>query len=110
MIKSGTNKMLLVIVILALSTTWVVQARPQRLPGYQSPFGKPKPNYFGKPKPNIFSNLGNLGGGWSLGKIPGKYPSANGLNYQTGKWQFGAGVGGPLFKPNYAGAGVSFNL
>ena len=55
-----------------------------------------------------------LGGGWSLGKIPGisgphphglggSYPKAYGVNYGSGNFKIGAGAG----KKGYVGVGLS---
>ena len=101
--------------ILLLSASWTVQARPQKLdfalqyPTYHGGFG----NTLGKPV--SLRNPFNLGGGWSLGKTPGRLP-AYGVNYQTGNWKFGAGVNGDFkwkpigFKPTYGGVGASYTF
>merc|ERR1719180_236914 len=82
-------------------------------------YAKPSNSIFVKPqlKPssNFFGNLGNLGGGWTLGKIPGGNP-AYGINYGKNNWKVGAGANGqfnfkpPYVKPTYVGVGAKYTF
>merc|ERR1712212_776269 len=91
------------------------QARPQFKPSnsFGRPQFKPSSSPFGAgagSKPS----LGNLGGGWNLGKIPGG--GAYGINYGKDNWKVGVGANGnfipksPYIKPNYGGVGFSYTF
>merc|ERR1711971_474596 len=82
--------------------TWCFAGRCIPVTALPSILESTNPNYLETSK---LVPVTNLGGSWSVGNIPAG--GASGINYETGPWQFGAGV-----KPNlsYGGVGVSFDL
>merc|ERR1712032_357146 len=119
--QSGTIASMCKNLCLLLILGFVV-ALTQAGPQYKQPssiYAKPSSNILVKPqlKPssNFFGNLGNLGGGWTLGKIPGGNP-AYGINYGKDNWKVGAGANGqfnfkpPYMKPTYIGVGAQYTF